>query len=166
MLEIVLVVGMSMLVLCNLLIFLWFSRNQRRINEKLNHPLIEMKPQPPPQVNINLKPLENAIYNIPGKVLHSIQSSINNKKGKLGELIGYLELEAMYDRILPVGSIVDFICVQFPENSRPGTVDFIDIKTGKCARLSKDQKVLQRLIKEKKINFKKIDISISDEAIS
>ena len=122
----------------------------------------------PPQVTVNLQPLEEAIKGIPTKVLQSIQSSANTKKGALGELIGYIELEAEYDRIIPLGNIVDFMCIKFPDSSRRGMnangemdvgrVDFVDIKTGKSSRLSKDQRELQKLIQDKKVNFVKVKV--------
>ena len=127
---------------------------------------------PPPQVNVNMKPVEDAIKALPNKVLQSIQSSTNTKKGALGELIGYIQLEAEYDRIIPLGNIVDFMCITFPKNLPDGTidmgqVDFVDIKTGKSARLSKEQKMLQQLIIDKKINFVKLAVNTqTSETIS
>lgn len=114
---------------------------------------------PAPQVNVNLRPLESAIRDIPGKVLHSIQSSVNVKKGALGELIGYIELEAQYDRIIPLGNIVDFVCIKLPTKDNPGCIDFVDVKTGKNSRLSKEQRALQQLVSEKKINFVKLTVN-------
>src|SRR5690606_3452059 len=110
------------------------------------------------QVTVNLQPLENQISELPNKVLQSITSSANTHKGALGELIGYIQLRASYDRIIPLGSIVDFMCIKFPEGENPGQVDFIDIKTGNGSRLSKDQRELQKLIKEKRINFVKLKV--------
>jgi len=128
-----------------------------------------LRKQEPAQVTVNMDPLQQAIQALPNKVLHSIQSSTNTKKGALGELIGYIELEAQYDRIIPLGNIVDFMCIKFPEinkaGMRPdgtiheGRVDFVDIKTGKSSRLSKDQRMLQQLIKDKKINFVKVTVN-------
>ena len=123
-------------------------------------------PQPDPiqlpptqQVVVDLKPMQDSISNLPNKLLQSIQSSINTKKGALGELIGYIELEAQYDRIIPLGNVVDFMCIKFPTQEEPGHVDFVDIKTGKSSRLSKDQRMLQQLIKDKKINFVKLTVN-------
>lgn len=118
----------------------------------------EVTPQPPPQVNVNLKPLQESIDGLPNKVLQSITSSSNTHKGALGELIGYLQLHASYDRIIPLGNIVDFVCIKFPDDSCTGHVDFIDIKTGNRCRLSKDQRALQKLIQDKKINFIKLKV--------
>lgn len=142
----------------------------KRINKQQEpQQILDLSHLPPPQVNVNMKPLEDAIKAIPNKVLHSIQSSTNTKKGALGELIGYIELEAQYDRIIPLGNIVDFMCIKFPEITRTGMnkdgvidegrVDFVDIKTGKSSRLSKDQRMLQQLIKDKKINFVKVTVN-------
>lgn len=139
----------------------------KKLEEKISKPLISFSPPQP--VVINLQPLEQAIANIPNKVLHSIQSSTNTKKGALGELIGYIELEAQYDRIIPLGNIVDFICIKLPDISKQGMspngimeegcIDFVEIKTGKSSRLSKDQRLLQQLIKDKKINFVKLTVN-------
>jgi len=115
-------------------------------------------PPPPPQVNVNLKPLQDAINGLPNKVLQSITSSSNTHKGALGELIGYLQLHASYDRMIPLGNIVDFVCIKFPDDTSEGHVDFVDIKTGNRCRLSKDQKALQDLIKAKRINFIKLKV--------
>lgn len=135
---------------------------------------LSKRPQPEPQilspqVNVNLQPLEEAIRAIPTKVLQSIQSSTNTKKGALGELIGYIQLEAEYDRIIPLGNIVDFMCIKFPKQLPDGIidmgqVDFVDIKTGKSSRLSKDQRELQKLIKDKRVNFVKLKVDTQTSA--
>ena len=138
----------------------------RELKEKVEHPLVELTQLPAPQVNINLKPVEDMLKGLPNKVLYSIQSSVNTKKGALGELIGYIELEARYDRIVPLGNIVDFMCVKFPVDDDEGRIDFVDIKTGRSSRLSKDQRLLQQLIKDKKINFVKMTVNTqTSEAI-
>jgi len=121
---------------------------------------------PPPQVNVNLDPLQKDIRNLPNKLLQSIQGSINTKKGIFGELIGYTQLKAEYDRIIPLGSICDFMCISFPTKDSPGKVDFVDVKTGKFARLSADQKALQKLIKEKQINFLTISIDTVESSLN
>jgi predicted Holliday junction resolvase-like endonuclease len=113
---------------------------------------------PAPQVNVNLKPLEDKMAELPNKVLQSITSSANTHKGALGELIGYINLRSSYDRIIPLGNIVDFMCIKFPDGENTGHVDFIDIKTGNRSRLSKDQKNLQKLIEDKRINFVKLKV--------
>lgn len=111
---------------------------------------------------IDLRPLEKKITELqeqlPSKILQSITSSTNTYKGTLGELIGYIKLHATYDRMIPIGNIVDFICVVLPTATEPGRIDFVDIKTGKSARLNPDQKALQKLIEDKKINFIKLKV--------
>ena len=109
-------------------------------------------------INYNMRELEKIVSQVPEKVLKSITSSSNVKKGALGELIGYVELKATYDRIIPLGNIVDFIGIKFDSESEQGYIDFIDVKTGKSARLSKDQKALQHLVSEKRINFVKVKV--------
>lgn len=132
------------------------------INRKTETKVI---PQVPiPEITINLKPLEDKIAEMPNKVLQSITSSANTHKGALGELIGYINLRSSYDRIIPLGSIIDFMCIKFPELDTSGKiiveghVDFIDVKTGIRSRLSKDQRGLQKLIEAKRINFIKLKV--------
>jgi len=128
----------------------------------VTHKRVNVNPKPPtmppPQVNVNLKPLQDEMAALPNKVLQSITSSSNTHKGALGELIGYLQLHASYDRIIPLGNIVDFVCIKFSDEGVLGHIDFIDIKTGNRCRLSKDQRALQKLIEEKQINFIKLKV--------
>src|SRR5579863_6205878 len=100
-----------------------------------------------------LKEMEEQLDGLPNKVLESINGSISNHKGKLAELIAYVNLKAKYDKVIPLGNIVDFLGIRFPTETDPGTFDFIDIKNGKSARLSQDQKQLQKLIQEQRIQF-------------
>lgn len=123
---------------------------------------IEIPAPPPPIVNVDLKPILAQLDGLPYKVLQSVQSSSNTYKGALGELIGYMKLHAEYDRIVPLNNIVDFMCIKFPTEDSPGQVDFIDIKTGDKSRLSKDQRALQSLIKEKRVNFVKVKVQTSN----
>ena len=115
----------------------------------------------PPPVYVDMEGLERRIKDIPNKVLQSIQGSVNTNKGALGELIGYIQLRAQYDRLIPIGNIVDFICIKFDTDDEEGKIDFVDIKTGGSARLSKDQRALQKLIEEKKINLVKLTVKDS-----
>lgn len=106
--------------------------------------------------------LTTEMKGIPESVLTSISNSSNTHKGKLGELIGYLSLKAEYDRIIPLGSIVDFMCLSYPKDGKPGKLVFIDVKTGKSARLSPDQRILKKLIQDKSIEFMKLDVESID----
>lgn len=115
-----------------------------------------------PIINVNLKPILDSLEGLPYKVLQSIQSSSNTHKGALGELIGYMKLHAEYDRIVPLNNIVDFMCIKLPTDTDPGHVDFIDVKTGDKSRLSKDQRALQSLIKEKRVNFVKLKVQTTN----
>jgi hypothetical protein len=115
----------------------------------------------PPPVVVDLDAVHRALDAVPNKVLQAVISSSNNLKGNLGELIGYLKLHAAYDRIIPLGNIVDFICIKLPKNGQEGCIDFVDIKTGGSAKLSKDQTQLKKLIEEKKINFVKLKVETS-----
>jgi predicted Holliday junction resolvase-like endonuclease len=131
------------------------------------------KKVPTQEVSVDLAPVYNLLgqherrltsemKGIPETVLTSISNSSNTHKGKLGELIGYLSLKAEYDRIIPLGSIVDFMCISFPKDGRPGRLVFIDVKTGKSARLSPDQRILKKLIQDKSIEFMKLDVESID----
>jgi predicted Holliday junction resolvase-like endonuclease len=114
-------------------------------------------------VHVALKQLERSLDEMPNKMLQTIIGSTNTHKGALGELIGYVQLRASYDRIIPLGNIVDFVAIRFPDGEQPGHIDFIDIKTGEKSRLSKDQRNLQKLIDEKRINFIKLKVETSNE---
>ncbi len=118
-----------------------------------------------PVVNVDLDAVHRALDAIPNKVLQAVISSSNNLKGNLGELIGYLKLHAAYDRIIPLGNIVDFICIKLPKDGKEGYIDFVDIKTGGSAKLSKDQAQLKKLIEEKKINFVKLKVETNTEPV-
>ena len=106
--------------------------------------------------------LLTAIQGIPRRTMNVVTGTGNQMRGQLGELIGYLDLKARYDRIIPLGTIVDFMCIKFPQGDDPGKVDFIDIKTGSSARLSGDQRQLQKLIENKDINFIKVHIKATN----
>ena len=108
------------------------------------------------QVDTNTK-----IEGLPITVLRTIQGSVNQTTGKLGELIQFIELQRSYDRLIPVGSIVDFIAVKFPTKESPGSVTFIDIKTGRRAVLSKDQKALRAIIESQNIEFRTVKVEIT-----
>ena len=131
------------------------------------------KKVPTQQVSVDLAPVYNLLgqhssklttemKGIPETVLTSISNSSNTHKGKLGELIGYLSLKAEYDRIIPLGSIVDFIALNLPKDGIPGNMTFIDVKTGKSARLSPDQRALKKIIEGGNIKFIKLDVDSID----
>lgn len=105
--------------------------------------------------------LINIISEIPHKVLESITSSSNNQKGRLGELIGYLHLNSRYDRLIALRDITDFLAIRFPKDGKAGSIDFIDVKNGPNARLTKDQVSLKNLIKDGKVNFYSFKVDTS-----
>lgn len=121
------------------------------------------EPGQPPIINVDMGPIHKALEAVPSRVLNAVTSSTNNLKGNLGELIGFLKLNANYDRVIPLGNIVDFICISLPRDGQPGHIDFVDIKTGGSAKLSKDQAQLKKLVEEKKINFIKFKVEASTE---
>ena len=83
---------------------------------------------------------------LPGKVLQSIQGSINPRKGKVGELVTMLQLTSEYDRIIPLGQPVDMIGVS--EDS----IDFIEVKV-QGGRLSPMEIQIRDLVEAGKVRF-------------
>jgi predicted Holliday junction resolvase-like endonuclease len=148
---------LSSVSLCTLVFII--NKYKQRIEDSLRERMRdEINIQADSVINYNMRQLEKIVSEVPEKVLRSITSSSNVKKGALGELIGYVEIKATYDRIIPLGNIVDFIGIKFDTKDEQGYIDFIDVKTGKSARLSKDQKALQQLVSEKRINFIKVKV--------
>lgn len=154
------IVGLGIYILTLILWDHFASARQRKHDTNMQQ-LLQQLMQPPP--TIDLSQIYTHIDQIPNKVLMSITNSTNTYKGALGELVGYIELKAAYDRIIPLGSIVDFVAIKLPTKDNPGCIDFVDVKTGHKARLSKDQKALQQLIKDKKINFCQLKVDATDK---
>lgn len=136
---------------------------QNEIKNKTSDVTVSVDTQPiTAQLQHHAREVKDNINTLPEDILRAITGSANTHKGKLGELIGYINLKAEYDRVIPIGSIVDFICLTFPKDGKPGQIVFIDIKTGKNARLSTDQRFLKKIIDEKNIRFLKLDIDTID----
>ncbi len=153
---------LSSLFSCTLVFIM--NKYKQRIEDSLKEKFKdEVNTQANSVINYNMRELEKIVSQVPEKVLKSITSSSNVKKGALGELIGYVEIKATYDRIIPLGNIVDFIGIKFDKENEQGYIDFIDVKTGKSARLSKDQKALQQLVTEKRINFIKVKVESENQ---
>jgi len=143
-----------------LFLSLWSSKTKKFMDQRLNQIIaLQQTKQTPP---VDLTKIERFMDNLPNKVSQSIQGSVNRHKGILGELIGYIHLQAQYDRIIPLNSITDFVGIRFPKNGDLGTIDFIDIKTGKSAKLSSDQTALRKLIQNKQIGFIKFEVNIDE----
>lgn len=111
--------------------------------------------------------LELLLEQLPTKLMAVLTATISSQKGKLAELVAYMQLRSSYDRLIALGNIVDFIGIRFAKDDQPGVVDFIDVKNGKAARLSTDQKQLQDIIRNNQINFIKlrIDTDVNNETI-
>lgn len=114
----------------------------------------------PTTLQIDLDSVHKAIDALPNKVLQSIVSKNNNHRGDMGELVSFLKLSSIYDRVIPINNLTDFIGIKLPTETSEGSIDFIDVKTGK-ATLSKEQKALRKLIEDKKINFVKFKVDIN-----
>ena len=108
---------------------------------------------------VQIQEMRKDIARLPSKVLDSVTSSGNNYKGRLGELIAYLKLYAEYDKVIVFGDVTDFIGIKFPKEGIPGTIDFIDVKNGPHAKLTKDQSRFKKLIEAKRIRFVKLKIN-------
>lgn len=106
--------------------------------------------------------ISEQLKTLPEQITQSITGTGNTHKGKLGELIGYLQIKSQYDRIIPLGTIIDFLAIKFPDENTSGYIDLIDVKTGSAARLSSDQRKLKELIESKSFNFKTIKIDTID----
>lgn len=145
---------------CLILIAILYNKNRKLIKKHAEEQQSDrIEPHFSQITHDRLTEMEDKLEGIPNKVLESINGSISNHKGKLAELIAYINLKAGYDKVIPLGNIVDFLGIRFATESDPGTFDFIDIKNGKSARLSHDQKQLQKLIQGQRIQFLKIQIT-------
>ena len=109
-------------------------------------------------LNARMSALET---DMPQKVLRTIQGNTATMKGELAEHISYLKLHSVYDRLIPLGSVVDFIGIKFDKDreSEDGHIDFIDIKTGKHSRLSQEQMKTKRLVQGGRTNFLKVKVT-------
>jgi hypothetical protein len=104
--------------------------------------------------------LQDRIDALPGNILKVVQGSINPRKGKIGELLTFLEIKREYDIIIPLGQPIDFIGI--------GTdrIDFIEVKTGN-SRLTDNEKNIKRIIESGNVGFKcvRYDIDTTDTGI-
>ena len=107
------------------------------------------------------KATDDIIKTLPSKVLATLKGATNSLQGDLGEHIQLLKLKADYDILIPLGSIVDYIGIKFPNENNEGTLDFIEVKTNN-SRLSSSQKKLQDLVVRRKIGFKQVTVKIDD----
>lgn len=106
-----------------------------------------------------LKNISKELDRLPGRTLDSITSSANTYKGRLGELIAYMDIRGSYDKIIPLGGVVDYIGWRVGATDEdPGELVFIDVKNGKQAALSKDQRALKKIIESGNIKFLKVQV--------
>lgn len=98
--------------------------------------------------------LYRGVQDLPVKVLQVIQGSINPQKGRMAELLTYAELRYDYDRIIPLGSPVDFIGIKNGER-----IDFIEVKSGQNFILTEEEKHIKNLILNNRVNFRLIKIT-------
>lgn len=103
---------------------------------------------------------------IPNKVLQALKSSTSNIRGSMAEHISFLKLSSDYDRLIPIGNVVDFIGIKFDTKKETfdGHIDFIDIKTGK-SRLTADQMKVKRLAEGGRTRFIKVKINTDSTII-
>lgn len=117
-----------------------------------------------PQIIVQQPPEDQALKKelaaLPNKLLQALKSSTSNIRGAMAEHISFLKLSSDYDRLIPIGNVVDFIGIKFDtkKESFDGHIDFIDIKTGK-SRLTQDQMKVKRLADGGRTRFVKIKIN-------
>lgn len=117
-----------------------------------------------PQIIVQQAPEDSEVKKelaaLPNKVLQALKSSTSNIRGAMAEHISFLKLSSDYDRLIPIGNVVDFIGIKFDtqKESIDGHIDFIDIKTGK-SRLTQDQMKVKRLADGGRTRFVKIKIN-------
>ena len=107
------------------------------------------------------KATDEMMKSLPSKVLATLKGATNSLQGDLGEHIQLLKLKADYDILIPLGSIIDYIGIKFPNETVEGSVDFIEVKTNN-SRLSSSQKKLQDLVNRRKIGFKQVTVRVED----
>lgn len=107
-----------------------------------------------PDIPTDLIDLYKGLQDLPGRVLATIQGSINPQKGKMAELLTYAELRYDYDRIIPLGWPIDFIGIK--NNDR---IDFIEVKSGTSHLLTDEEKHIKTLITQGRVTFRLIKVS-------
>lgn len=101
------------------------------------------------KTTVALTPEQSKLFReLPQKVLETLQGSANTTSGKLAEITKFIQLRSAYDRLIPLGDIADFIGIQLPTETTEGAIHFIDVKSGKRAVLSPEQRKLKKLISE------------------
>ncbi|MDD2822597.1 MAG: Holliday junction resolvase-like protein [Candidatus Daviesbacteria bacterium] len=113
--------------------------------------------QKPQEIPTDLITLYKQAADLPTKVLQTIQGSINPQKGKVAELLAYAQLRYDYDRIIPLGSPIDFVGIK--NNER---IDFIEVKNGNFATLTEEEKHIKNLVVTGRVHFRLIKISDED----
>jgi predicted Holliday junction resolvase-like endonuclease len=81
-------------------------------------------------------------------------------KGAMAEHIAFLQLSSQYDRLIPIGDVVDFIGIKFDtkKDSFDGAIHFIEVKTG-GGRLTHDQIRVKRIANGGRTKFIKVKIN-------
>lgn len=139
-----LISGLILAVISSFLLFFFLYRNllshQNKLAEKIEQVFVrkEVAVLPPEQIRV--------FADLPQKILETLQGSANATSGKLSEIIKFIQLRSAYDRLIPLGDIVDFIGIQFPAQGVDGAIHFIDVKSGKRAALSHDQRKFKKLL--------------------
>lgn len=110
--------------------------------------------KPSQDIPTDLIDLYKGVQDLPGRVLQTIQGSINPQKGKMAELLTYAELRYDYDRIIPLGWPIDFIGIK--NNER---IDFIEVKSGNFSALTDEEKHIKNLIQTGRVHFRLIKVT-------
>jgi len=110
--------------------------------------------KPQQDIPTDMIDLYKGVQDLPLRVLQTIQGSINPQKGKMAELLTYAELRYEYDRIIPLGWPIDFIGIK--NNER---IDFIEVKSGKLAVLTEEEKHIKNLVLNGRVSFRLIKVT-------
>ena len=106
-----------------------------------------------------IETLKKNVVDIPRTTLKTFEGNNNVSRGEIAEWAALQKLSSVYDVVIPFNAIFDFMCILFPKDDKEGSVDFIDVKSGKAV-LSAEQKKLRDLIKAKKIDFKTVKVQV------
>jgi len=123
-----------------------FEKLRSELPKDVKEPVNEVLERALRDLKVFDKNIDEMSKELPNKVLKSIQSGINFRKGKVGELTTLMRLLAAYKRIIPLGQPIDFIGIS------DEYLDFIEVKTG-TSGLTQEEKGIKGLIEAGKVRF-------------
>lgn len=109
-------------------------------------------------IDSDVKKLRHVVEDLSGDMsstmLRQFRAALKGIKGELGEWVASQQIQGEYDRLVYIGGAkpIDFIGI-----SNTG-VDFIEVKAGKSANLSKGEKLLQQHIQAGRVHYRLIHL--------